>query len=100
MKYLLLKDKRRRILTASYEFKRNWLKSLYQNQNLSLKFKEFIYFVISYQLPKDTSPIRFKNRCVLTNRPRAIYRKFGISRLMFRKYIWQGKLIGFRKASW
>lgn len=72
---------------------------MYQNQNFSQKFKESIFFFISNKLPKDTSPVRFRNRCVLTSRPRAVYRKFGISRLVFRKYILQGKLVGFRKAS-
>ena len=99
MKYMLLKDKRRRILSASYEFRRQWLRALYQNQSLSADFRNYIYSQIS-KLPRDISPIRLRNRCVLTNRPRAIYRRFGLSRLMFRKYIWQGKLVGIRKASW
>jgi len=37
-------------------------------------------------LPKDSSNTRIRNRCLFTNRPRAIYKKFGMSRLMFRKY--------------
>jgi len=51
-------------------------------------------------MPRDSSITRIRNRCVLTNRPRAVYRKFGMSRLMFRKFAWQGKLIGVKKSSW
>lgn len=96
---MLLKDRRRRILSASFELRRQWLRALYQNLGLSVDFRNYVYSQLS-SLPKDISPFRIRNRCVLTNRPRAIYRRFGLSRLMFRKYMWQGKLVGVRKASW
>lgn len=96
---MLLKDRRRRIFVASYEFRRQWLNALYQNQSLPLDVRTYIYTKL-FLLPKDVSPVRVRNRCVLTNRPRGVYRKFGLSRLMFRKYIWQGKLIGIRKSTW
>ena len=99
MKYMLLKDRRRRILVASYEFRRTWLKALYQNQKLNRDFRNYVYTQI-LNLSKDISTVRLRNRCVLTNRPRGIYRKFGLSRLMFRKYVSQCKLVGIRKASW
>jgi small subunit ribosomal protein S14 len=99
MKYLLLKDRRRRILVASYEFRRTWLKSLYQHQNFDVEFRQYIYQEIM-NLSTNISPAKLRNRCVLTNRPRSIYRKFGLSRLMFRKYASQCKLVGIRKASW
>lgn len=99
MKYMLLKDRRRRILVASYEFRRLWLKSLYCDLSFSYDFRNYVYTQI-LNLSKNVSPARLRNRCVLTNRPRSIYRKFGLSRLMFRKYASQCKLVGVRKASW
>lgn len=98
MKYLLIKDKRRRILFSLYEKKHNFLTSIYQNFSLSKQIRLIAYYNLLI-LSKDSSITRIKNRCVLTNRPRSIYKHFGLSRLMFRKYILQGKLIGVKKSS-
>jgi ribosomal protein S14 len=86
MKYILLKDQRRRNLTARFEFRRKWLRALYEDLSLPFDFRSYIYKEL-FTLPKDSSLTRLRNRCVLTNRPRGIYKKFGLSRLMFRKYI-------------
>lgn len=51
-------------------------------------------------LPKNSNPVRIHNRCAVTGRSRAYYRKFGISRLTFRKMALEGKIPGIRKASW
>ncbi|MCI0450473.1 MAG: 30S ribosomal protein S14 [Chlorobi bacterium] len=52
------------------------------------------------QLPRNSNPIRLHNRCAVTGRARGFYRKFGISRLTFRKMALEGKIPGVRKASW
>ncbi len=52
------------------------------------------------ELPRNSNPIRLHNRCALTGRARGFYRKFGISRLTFRKMALEGKIPGVRKASW
>ena len=52
------------------------------------------------KLPRDANPNRIRNRCLLTGRPRAIYRKFGISRVMFRELSLMGEIPGVRKAAW
>ncbi len=52
------------------------------------------------KLPRDASPVRVRNRCVVTGRPRAYYRKFGISRIALRQLGLEGKLPGVRKSSW
>ncbi|WP_145124292.1 MULTISPECIES: type Z 30S ribosomal protein S14 [Rosistilla] len=44
--------------------------------------------------------VRRENRCQLCGRPRAVYRKFGLCRICFRKYADQGLIPGVRKASW
>ena len=51
-------------------------------------------------LPKNASPVRLKNRCQLTGRPKGFMRHFGICRVMFRDMALQGKIPGVRKASW
>ena len=51
-------------------------------------------------LPKNASPVRLKNRCQLTGRPRGYMRHFGLSRLMFREMALAGKIPGVTKASW
>ena len=52
------------------------------------------------QLPKNASPVRLKNRCQLTGRPKGYIRYFGISRVMFRDMALNGKIPGVKKASW
>lgn len=52
------------------------------------------------KLPRNTSPNRVTTRCELTGRPRGNYKKFGLSRLAFRKLALDGKLPGVTKASW
>lgn len=84
MKYLLVKDRRRRILYALYERRRNVLLSLVQKLSLSQSLRVQVYRAF-LALPRDTSLTRIRNRCTLTGRPRAVYRNFGLSRLMFRK---------------
>ncbi len=52
------------------------------------------------QLPRNASPVRLKNRCQLTGRPRGYIRYFGLSRIMFRDMALNGKIPGVKKASW
>lgn len=52
------------------------------------------------KLPKNASPVRLKNRCQLTGRPRGYMRFFGLSRVMFRDMALAGKIPGVTKASW
>ena len=51
-------------------------------------------------LPKNASPVRLKNRCQLTGRPRGYMRYFGLSRIMFRDMALNGMIPGVKKASW
>jgi small subunit ribosomal protein S14 len=51
-------------------------------------------------LPKNASPVRLKNRCQISGRPRGYMRYFGLSRVTFRDMALNGKIPGVRKASW
>jgi small subunit ribosomal protein S14 len=52
------------------------------------------------KLPRDSSATRLHNRCLVTGRARSYYRKFGVSRLVFRELALQGKIPGVVKSSW
>ncbi|TFV12611.1 30S ribosomal protein S14 [Bacillus stratosphericus] len=52
------------------------------------------------KLPRDSSPIRLKNRCELTGRPRGYLRKFKMSRIAFRELAYTGHIPGVKKSSW
>jgi small subunit ribosomal protein S14 len=52
------------------------------------------------KLPRNSSPVRLRNRCVITGRPRGYYRKFALCRNQFRLMALEGKIPGIRKASW
>lgn len=52
------------------------------------------------KLPKNSNPIRLRNRCAVTGRPRGYMRQFGISRITFREMASKGLIPGVKKASW
>jgi len=51
-------------------------------------------------LPRNASPVRLRNRCALTGRPRGTFRKFGLGRSKLRDYAMRGEIPGMVKASW
>ena len=52
------------------------------------------------KIPRNASPCRLVNRCQVTGRRRGYYRRFGISRMVFRELAWSGEIPGVKKASW
>ncbi len=52
------------------------------------------------KLPKNSSPVRLKNRCAVSGRARGYMRPFGLSRIEFRELAREGKIPGVKKASW
>ena len=52
------------------------------------------------QLPRNASPVRLRNRCKLTGRPRGVFRKFGLARNKLREIAMRGEIPGLIKASW
>lgn len=51
-------------------------------------------------LPRDSSPVRQRNRCAITGRPHGVYRKFGLARNKLREGAMKGEIPGLTKASW
>lgn len=64
------------------------------------KLKESGDWILLQKLPRDSSPVRLRNRCKLTGRPRGYIRKFGLCRIKFRELALEGKIPGVKKASW
>jgi small subunit ribosomal protein S14 len=81
------REVRRAALAAKYAEKRAQLKAEGNYEALQL-------------LPKNSCPIRQRNRCSMTGRPRGYIRQFGISRIQFRELASKGLIPGVRKASW
>ena len=52
------------------------------------------------KLPRDSSPVRLRNRCLLTGRPRGVYSKFALGRCKLREIAMSGNIPGITKASW
>ena len=86
-------------LIDKFSKKRKLLKSKVKDKKLSLEER------ISFQnklneLPRNSSSIRYRNRCELTGRSRGVYRKFGLSRIKIRELSMTGDLPGVVKSSW
>jgi len=90
--------KRQRIQKRFAERRAVFVKVI-KDPNASLEEKAAAYKKIS-KMPRDASASRLHNRCAITGRPRAYYRKFGVSRLVFRRLAHEGELPGIRKSSW
>lgn len=86
-KSIIARQAKREALVAKYAAKRAALKASGDYEALD-------------KLPKNASPVRLKNRCQLTGRPKGYMRYFGISRVMFRDMALNGKIPGVKKASW
>ncbi|WP_185873118.1 30S ribosomal protein S14 [Blattabacterium cuenoti] len=62
--------------------------------------KESKNYDLLQRLPRDSSPVRLRNRCTISGRCRGYMRKFGVSRIVFRNLVYQGLIPGIKKASW
>jgi small subunit ribosomal protein S14 len=80
------------------EHKRERMVAKYAEKRRALK-EEGNYLELD-KLPRNSNPIRLRNRCQLTGRPRGFMRRFGLCRLQFRDLALAGKIPGITKASW
>lgn len=93
------KNKRRRRLVKKYGAKRTKLKAIARNQSLPVE-ERFAARLKLAELPRNSSPVRIRNRCELTGRSRAYYRKFKLSRIALRDLASTGQIPGIVKSSW
>ena len=79
--------------------KRKDLKNKIKDKKLSIEERIILQNKLN-ELPKNSSSIRYRNRCELTGRSRGVYRKFGLSRIKIRELSMSGDLPGVVKSSW
>ena len=93
------REKKRAKLVAKYASKRAELKATVSNPDASFEERQDAMFRLQ-KLPRDSSPVRQRNRCAISGRPRGFYRKFGLGRNKLREAAMRGDVPGLRKASW
>ncbi len=93
------KNNRRRKLVDTYAKKRSELKAKALDEALSLE-ERFEARLKLAKLPRNSAPNRVRNRCEITGRPRAYYRKLKMSRIALREYGASGMIPGLVKSSW
>lgn len=86
-------------MIKQYDDRRKELKAIISDPNADMDQKREAMFKLS-KLPRNAMPVRYRNRCGLTGRPRAYYRKFKLSRIALRELAHEGKLPGVTKSSW
>lgn len=96
---MINREHKRTKLVAKYAKKRAALKARLKDPNLTDEEYELAYKQF-HSLPRDSSPVRQRNRCRLTGRPHGYYRKFGLSRNKLREAAMRGDVPGLVKASW
>lgn len=94
-----LRDKRRQKMIAQYAEKRSLLRKKLKDPSLNLDEKIAVQAEMQ-KLPLNSCSTRLTRRCRVTGRSKAVYRKFGISRIMLREMALKGELPGVRKSSW
>lgn len=95
----IAKNKKRAELVERYAERRAELIKIIKDPDASYEDKREAYALIA-KMPRDASATRYRNRCNVSGRPRAYFRKFGLSRIALRDMAHRGELPGIRKASW
>jgi len=96
---LINRDLKRRAAVAKFASKRAELRAILANVNASEEDRQAARDRLQ-KLPRDASPVRIRNRCALTGRPRGTFRKFGLARNKLREIAMRGEIPGLIKASW
>jgi small subunit ribosomal protein S14 len=96
---LINREAKRAKMVAKYAAKRAELMAIIDN--VKMNDDERMQARLKLQsLPRDASPVRQRNRCVLTGRPRGVFKKFGLCRNKLRDIAMRGEVPGMSKASW
>jgi small subunit ribosomal protein S14 len=95
----IAKERQRREIVARYAERRAELKRIIADPNSTDAHRLAARAELDRQ-PRDASATRLRNRDYIDGRPRAVYRKFGISRIRLRQLAHRGELPGVSKSSW
>ena len=93
------RNEKRRKMVSRDAAKRAKLKAMIKDIELPIE-ERFAMAMKLAEMPRNGSKTRIRNRCALTGRPRAYYRKFSLSRISLRKLASEGQLPGVTKSSW
>ena len=96
---LVLRDRKRRQTVEKFKARRAALMDIMHDSRATDEARDEARSKIQ-KLPRDASPVRLRNRCALTGRPRGVYSKFGLGRNKLREFAMRGEIPGIVKASW
>ncbi|AGF48692.1 small subunit ribosomal protein S14 [Candidatus Kinetoplastibacterium oncopeltii TCC290E] len=96
---LINRDIKRTKLVNKFAVKRAQLKSTIDDQSKGDEERYQARLQLQ-QLPRNSNPTRQRNRCIVTGRPRGVFRKFGLARHKLREMAMRGEIPGMIKASW
>jgi small subunit ribosomal protein S14 len=96
---MIAREDKRTKLVAQYAAKRAELKAILSSSGAN-DDEKWAAQVKLQKLPRDSSPVRQRNRCQITGRPHGVYRKFGLCRNKLREAAMRGDVPGLTKASW
>jgi small subunit ribosomal protein S14 len=93
------RNKKRERMVKQYATRRSRLKDAACDESLPLE-ERFAARLKLAELPRNSAPVRVRNRCALSGRPRGTYRKFKLSRIALRNLASTGQIPGMVKSSW
>ena len=96
---LINREEKRRKMVEKFAAKRAALEAIIDDVSRSEE-ERFEARLKLQALPRNASPVRLRNRCQLTGRPRGVFRKFGLGRSKLRDFVMRGEVPGVTKASW
>ncbi len=96
---MIEKEKKRNKVVRRCLDKRSRLKAVIKSPTTSYEEKQEAMLQLQ-KLPRNASPVRLRNRCSITGRPKGYYRKFGLGRNKLREAAMRGDIPGLVKASW
>ena len=96
---LINRDAKRRATVKKFAERRKQLLGIIRDQKATDEAKDEARSKLQ-ALPRDASPVRLRNRCAMTGRPRGTFRKFGLGRNKIREIAMRGEIPGMIKASW
>ena len=96
---LINRDLKRRKTVKKYAAQRAEIFAVINDKNMSEEEQQSARIKLQ-MLPRNASPVRLRNRCMLTGRPRGVYSKFGLGRSKLREIAMNGQIPGIMKASW
>ncbi|KAJ8406196.1 hypothetical protein AAFF_G00304270 [Aldrovandia affinis] len=95
----MLRDVKRRQMAFEYADERLRINALRKNNILPKQLQEVADKEIA-ALPRDSCPVRIRNRCVMTSRPRGVKRRWRLSRIVFRHLADHNQMSGIQRAMW